>query len=798
MFKLQVYMYLMKVTERIWLLSICLLFTGFSLLAQSQKSTSTSVNQLSDDQVLEFYKKAQASGLSEMQIEQAALERGYTLSDIARMRQRISEVQNKKILTDKRDLSDSTTKVNGRKQLGDLSKREVLKKKNEEEDTLKKVKPKKLEIFGSKLFQSTDLTFEPNLRIATPKNYQLGPDDELVIDIFGNASDSYRLKVSPEGTVKVLNLAPVYVSGLTIEEAKERLVSRLRQAYSGLNSGGGTYAVVNLGNIRSIRVSIIGEVVKPGSYTVSSLATAFNALYLCGGPDSMGTYRNIRVLRNNKVVRTIDLYQFLLTGEQADNILLQDQDIIQVPFFTNRIELDGEIKRPAIYEIKENESLEQLLQFSGGFTSMAYRAYVTGRRPTDREIEVLNIPQSDLKNFKLQNGDRIEVGKILLDRYQNRVQIQGAVFRPGDYALTPETKTFGQLLKKADGLKENAFRNRAVIFREKENGEPQVVSVDINKVLKGEIPDIELQRQDSIVIKTIKELREEAFVTLLGEANSEGDAPYAEGMTVADLVLIGGGFTEGAIGSRIEIARRVKELNSDRVYKVEIIRLDIDPKLNLSPEDSKFKLQPFDIVYIRKAPNYEEQRSVHVMGEVNYPGTYAIVNTDEKISNLLERTGGIKATGYLPGALFQRKGARIGIDIAQIMNNPSVEGNITLEDGDTLIVPKRSEIVSIGGAVLNPSSINFTKGYDFRDYLSQAGGYQELAQRGRGFITYANGFTQRTRRFLFFRIYPKVEPGSTIYVPFQPVDNKKSDITAPVILSFTSTLIIALATILRN
>ncbi|MBB3836878.1 protein involved in polysaccharide export with SLBB domain [Runella defluvii] len=791
-------MYLMKVTERIWLLSICLLFTGFSLLAQSQKSTSTSVNQLSDEQVLEFYKKAQASGLSEMQIEQAALERGYTLSDIARMRQRISEVQNKKTLTDKRDLSDSTTKVNGRKQLGDLSKREVLKKKKEDEDTLKQVKSKKLEIFGSKLFQSTDLTFEPNLRIATPKNYQLGPDDELVIDIFGNASDSYRLKVSPEGTVKVLNLAPVYVSGLTIEEAKERLVSRLRQAYSGLNSGGGTYAVVNLGNIRSIRVSIIGEVVKPGSYTVSSLATAFNALYLCGGPDSMGTYRNIRVLRNNKVVRTIDLYQFLLTGEQADNILLQDQDIIQVPFFTNRIELDGEIKRPAIYEIKENESLEQLLQFSGGFTSMAYRAYVTGRRPTDREIEVLNIPQGELKNFKLQNGDRIEVGKILLDRYQNRVQIQGAVFRPGDYALTPETKTFGQLLKKADGLKENAFRNRAVIFREKENGEPQVVSVDINKILKGEIPDIELHRQDSIVIKTIKELREEAFVTLLGEANSEGDAPYAEGMTVADLVLIGGGFTEGAIGSRIEIARRVKELNSDRVYKVEIIRLDIDPKLNLSPEDSKFKLQPFDIVYIRKAPNYEEQRSVHVMGEVNYPGTYAIVNTDEKISNLLERTGGIKVTGYLPGALFQRKGARIGIDIAQIMNNPSVEGNITLEDGDTLIVPKRSEIVSIGGAVLNPSSINFTKGYDFRDYLSQAGGYQELAQRGRGFITYANGFTQRTRRFLFFRIYPKVEPGSTIYVPFQPVDNKRSDITAPVILSFTSTLIIALATILRN
>jgi polysaccharide export outer membrane protein len=792
-------MRLFKVIGGSYLLFLFLLFTGLIVQAQSQKSTPSQVNQLSDEQVLEFFKRAQASGMSEMQIEQAALARGYSLSDIARMRQRIAEVQNKKTLTNKNDPSDTTTIVNqnGRKQIGELSKREFLKKRKELEDSLK-TKVKKLEIFGSKLFQSTDLTFEPNLRIATPKNYQLGPDDELIVDIFGNASDSYRLKVSPEGTVKVLNLSPIYVSGLTIDEAKERLVSRLRQAYAGLNSGGGTYAVVNLGNIRSIKVSIIGEVTKPGSYTISSLATAFNALYLCGGPDSNGTYRNIRILRNNKLIRTIDLYQFLLSGEQSDNILLQDQDIIQVPFYTNRLELDGDIKRPAIYELKENETLEQLLLFAGGFTSTSYKAYLTGRRASDRDIQILNVPLTDIKTFKVQNGDRFEVGQILLDRYQNRVQIQGAVFRPGDYALTEDAKTFSQILKKADGLKENAFRNRAIIFREKENGEPQVVSVDINKILKGESPDIELQRQDSIVVKTIKELREEAFVTLIGEVNSERDAPFAENMTVADLILIGGGFTEGAIGSRIEIARRVKEFNSDKDYKVEIIQLNIDLKLSLSPEDSKFKLLPFDIVYVRKAPNYEIQRSVYVMGEVNYPGAYAVVNSDEKISNLLERTGGIKSTGYLPGTVFQRKGERIGIDIAQIMNNPSVEGNITLEDGDTLIIPKRSEIVSIGGAVLNPSSINFTKGYNFQAYLSQAGGYDERAQRGRAFITYANGFTQRTRKFLFFKFYPKVEPGSNIYVPFKPINNSRSDITGPVILSFASTLIIALATILRN
>ncbi len=391
-------MHLSKVVGRFYLLSFFLLSIGLNAQAQSQKSTPNSVNQLSDAQVMDFFRRAQASGMSEMQIEQAALARGYTLSDIARMRQRISEMQNKKTSTDKNNSSDTLTPQNGRKQIGELSNRELLKRRKEIEDSLK-TKVKKLEIYGSKLFQNQELTFEPNLRIATPKNYQLGPDDELVIDIFGNASDSYRLKVSPEGTVKLLNLSPIFVSGLTIEEAKDRIVSRLRQAYAGLNSGGGTYAVVNLGNIRSIKVNIIGEVKIPGSYTVSSLATAFNALYLCGGPDSNGTYRNIRILRNNKLVRTIDLYQFLLTGEQSDNIVLQDQDIIQVPFYTYRLELDGEVKRPAIYELKENETLEQLLQFAGGFSSTAYKAYLTGRRATTVKFRYLIFRLKNLKRL---------------------------------------------------------------------------------------------------------------------------------------------------------------------------------------------------------------------------------------------------------------------------------------------------------------------------------------------------------------------------------------------------------------
>jgi polysaccharide biosynthesis/export protein len=770
----------------------------FALTTQAQKTSS--VNQLSDDQVLEFYKRAQASGMSEMQIEQAALSRGYTLSDIARMRQRFSELKNKKNQSDSEKETETDTVITtNRKQIGKLSQREILDRNKQIEDSLKN-KRKKLEIFGSKLFQNPNITFEPNLRIATPKNYQLGPDDELIVDIFGNASDSHKLKVSPEGTVKVLNLAPVFVSGLTIEEAKEKIVSRLRQAYSGLNAGGGSYATVNLGNIRSINITVIGKATKPGNYTVSSLATVFNALYLCGGPDSTGSYRTIRVLRNNKVIRTLDLYKFLLGGEQTDNVLLQDQDVIHIPFYTTRIELDGEVKQPAIYETKESESFEQLLGFAGGFSSLAYKAYITTRRTTDREIQVLNISQNDFKSFIPQNGDRYEVGKIL-DRYANRVQIQGAVFRPGDYALTPEIRTLSQVIARADGVKEDAFTKRVLIHRRKENLEPEVVSVDLNQIIQGTIDDIVLKRQDSIVVKSVGELHKEYFVSIFGQINiPDNKYLYSENLTVSDLIVQAGGFAEGGIPERIEIARRINQGNVKDVpdnYNIQIISLAVDSLLGLNPTDAQFKLKPFDIVYVRKSPRYEVQKNVAITGEVNYTGTYAIANNTERINNIIERAGGIKSSAYLEGAHLLRQGEKVAIDIRQIIEDPSIEGNLTLVDGDSLFIPKRSELVRIFGAVLNPSMVNYSKSFRYQDYLSQAGGYESRAIKRKVYVSNANGYTQRTRQFLFFRIYPKISPGATIYVPSKPIDTTKSDITGPVLLSFTSTLIIALITLLR-
>ncbi|WP_428658508.1 SLBB domain-containing protein [Runella sp.] len=748
------------------------------------------MDQLSDSQVKAFYERAKASGMSEMQIEQAALAQGFTLSDISLMRKRISDMQTNGNKQDS-DTSDSI-KV-GRQQIGKLSKRAI------EKDSIKPPKKEPLKIFGSDLFNTEGLTFEPSLRIATPKNYQLGPDDELLVEIYGDAKGSYRLKVSPEGTVKVLNLAPIYVSGLSIEDARDKIVSRLKQSYSGLNSSG-SFASINLGSIRSIKVMVTGEVVKPGVYTVSSLATAFNALYLCGGPNKNGSFRTINVIRNNKIVRTIDIYDFLLRANQADNIILQDQDIIQVPFYITRVELDGEIKRPAIYELKKGETLQQLVELGGGFNEQAYQSSITLRRNTEKARKVVTVRKNEFLTFLPQSGDAIVVGKIL-SRFDNRVQINGAVFRPGEYALGDNLKTLKDLVNQSEGVREDAFLNRVLIHREKPNREPEVIAVALGKVLNNELPDIELKAQDSVIVASIKELRQEYFVTIVGEINNPSDFAYADGMTVSDLITQAGGLTEGAIDSRIEIARRIKDSNladvSDNVT-IQILTLKINRDLSLSAGDQQLQLQPFDIVYIRKSTRYDKQRSVVIMGEVNYPGTYAIQNNSERITQLLERAGGPKLNGYLPNAIFRRAGERIALDIQQVVANPSLESNIILEEGDTIYIPERSELVRIEGAVLNPSIVNFSKGFSYSDYLSQAGGYGDRARKSQVYITYANGYTERTRKFLFFNIRPKVQPGSVITVPYKPKDDRRSDLTGPVIMSFFGTVVIALATLLRN
>jgi len=794
--------------------SICLIFAVLALfaagspaLAQAQQSGTSRVDQLSDDQVMEFYRRAQASGLSEAQVEQAAMSQGYTLTDIAKMRKRMNDLRSGSGSGRQRNQAFADT-ANGRTLPRGLSRRIM----DSLPLTVQRDTSKKLKVFGASLFENADLSFEPNLRIATPRNYVVGPDDEISLDISGAASDSFRLKVSPEGTVKPPNIPPIFVSGLTFEQAEQRIIARLRQAgYQGLNSpGSGTYANMSLSNIRSIRVTLVGEVVRPGTYTISSLGSAFNALYLAGGPNpETGSFRKISIIRGNRAIRTIDLYDFILRADQRDNIILKDQDVIRVADYETRVELSGQVRRPAIFELLPGETLKTVLGFAGGFGEEAYRASITLRRNTDRERQIASITQEQLGSFVPQSGDKYFVGKIL-DRYENRIQIAGAVMRPGDYALTPGLETVKQLIIRAEGLRKDAFTNRATISRERPDMDLENLSFDLGKLMRGEIADIPLQRQDSLTVLSIQDLREPYYVTIEGAVNKPDTIDFVNNMSVADLIVQAGGFQEGAKPNLVEVARRIRQDSAGvRINTLQTFRFSLDRGLYMTRLETRpsaapdsadaFRLQPFDIVYVRSSPNYEAQRQVYVFGEVMFPGNYAITSREERISDAIRRAGGLRPSAYMSGAQFSREGQLIGNNMQRILEDPSAEENLLLNDNDTLFVPRRSEIVSIEGAVLNPSLISYKTGYDFDDYISEGGGFTENARKNKAYIIYQNGRKDRTHRFLFFTSRPKVEPGSSIVVPFKPIDKAGlSPVERIGILSLIGTLAATAASVIVN
>jgi protein involved in polysaccharide export with SLBB domain len=776
------------------------LLTGsYQAIAQRPRSR---VDQLSDEDVQNFYRKAQASGLSEAQIEQAAMSQGYTLDDIAKMRKRMAQIRTLTSLPQNQLPPES---FKGRTLPTDLSGRIIdslpLSTTAVVVDTSRKLK-----VFGASLFANAKLSFEPNLRIATPRNYVVGPDDEIRIDISGASTGEFQLKVSPDGTVKVPDLAPIFVSGLTIEQAEQRIISRLRQGgYQGLGlKGSGTTANASLTNIRSIRVTLVGEVVRPGTYTISSLGTVFNALYLAGGPNpETGSFRKIQVVRGNRVVRTVDLYDFILRADQSDNIMLRDQDVIRVADYDTRVELTGQVRRPAIFEVLPGETLKTLLSFAGGFADDAYRASITLRRNTSRERRIVTITEEQIAGFVPQRGDKYEVGKIL-DRYENRVQIAGAVMRPGDYSLEPGLETVRQLINRAEGLQKDAFMNRASITRERPDMDRENLSFDLGKLMRGDIPDISLLRQDSLTILSIRDLREEYYVRVEGAVNKPDTIPFIANMSVPDLIARAGGFQEGAKPTLIEVARRIRQDSAGvRTTMLEIFRFSVDRNLQINPMETtqgnapEFRLQPFDIVYVRTSANYEPQRQVMVYGEIMQPGIYAIANRQERITDIIQRAGGLKPGAYMAGAQFRRGGQLIGNDLRNVLDDPGVEENLLLQDGDTLLIPRRSEIVTVQGGVLNPSSVSYKADYKFEDYISEAGGFTDNARKSKAYVNYPNGKKDRTHKFLFFTARPHIEPGSTLVVPFKPIDSARLSPAERIgILSLLATVSIALVNIL--
>lgn len=818
------------------------------------------VDNLSDQQLRQMYQQLQSRGISINQAVQMAVARGMPQNQASRLAQRLQRVSTSvaggarsglagqgRLRTQPIDTSnfgmpglfpgDTTGFMPGMFASPAMLKYQV------RQDSIQLAKRKLRDrIFGYSLFSVSDQSFQPALNIPTPINYQLGPGDEVIIDIWGAAEMTYQLVVSPDGMINIQNLGPIHVSGLTIKEVNERLYERLGEIYSGLNppneSNKDTYMQVTLGQVRSIDVTVLGEVRMPGTYTISSLSTVFNALIAAGGPSTTGSFRKINVLRGDSVATSFDLYDLLVASDQSDNIRLRSQDIVQVQPYINRVEITGEIKRPGIYELKKKETLADLIQYAGDFTDKAYtdRIKVIGNTPKQKRITDVNKGRFD--NFILSNGDSVHVGKIL-DRFVNKVEIRGAVYRPGEYALN-DTTTLYSLIQRADGLMGDAFMNRGIIYRTRDNYTIESISFNVRELMDNPVEhNIKLLKNDIVKISSIFELRENFTIGINGPILQPGQYEFVYDMTLEDLIYQAGGFRQEADPHRIEVARRIRDISdSTRVPPsngtsskiANIYTFKVSENLTLSKRGSKFKLQPFDEVYIRELPNYEQQKEIHVVGEVKYPGKYSLSSRDDRISDLIKRAGGITSEAYTQGAtLFRQQEfiqqraqqtqaniegqndeeeneqnlqnqrlAQVGINLPRVLNNPGSKYDLYLEEGDSLFVPKQLQTVTVKGGVFYPTTIRFEGDRSFQDYITAAGGYTELAKKKSAYIIYPNGDVDRAKSFLFFKNFPDVAPGATIVVPEKDQLTRLSpQERISIYSSITSTAVLIVTTIIQ-
>ena len=627
---------------------LCLIFFLFlgSVLGQSLSNLNTlKVDNLSDAQIEQLIKRAEASGMTTSQLETMAREQGLSPIEANKLRQRIMELQN------------SATSQNGLagSQLGRGTGGQT---QNDLFDSLRTsdpyydLTPYQKKIFGFKLFHNRDLDFNPSLNIPTPQGYIVGSGDQLLIDVYGASQQSFDVTVTPEGRILIPNVGPIQVGGSSIEATTSRLKTSLGRIYSGLlGSNPNTFLQVRLGNIRSIKVSMVGELSRPGTYTLPSFASVFNGLFAAGGPNENGSFRNIQVYRDSRLVATVDIYEFVSKGNSQSNITLQDNDVVIVPPVQARVEIIGPVRREGLFEVKPNETLSDLYIYTGGFTSEAYQDRLTIRRIENNERKVIDVPQADFDTFNPKDGDEILIGEAL-DRFINRVQITGAVQRPGEYALE-NGSSVKNIIEKAQGLKPEAFTNRATLYRTSEDLTLAATTLDLQGILEGTLEDVELKNEDLLFIPSKYDIQEETYVKISGEVNVPGTFPYASSMTVGDLILQAGGLLQSASNSSIEIARRVRDASSGKM--AELFTLTIDPELKLSEEEQNRPLMPFDHVFIRRSPGFEREQLIKVEGEVNYPGEFAIASANERISDVVKRAGGLNQFAYPKGASLVRR-----------------------------------------------------------------------------------------------------------------------------------------------
>lgn len=784
--------------------------------------------QMSDDQVIQYVKEANKSGKSQKQITTELLRRGVTKEQVSRIQQKYSEsntVSNKsnempsqlrqRTLVDDGGGQRRTTDYS---EVGMLDETVGGRVDNRADNTA--TTDNASQIFGHDVFTNRNLTFEPSINLATPVDYRLGPGDEVIIDVWGASENTIRQSISPEGTIQVSGLGPVQLSGMTVKDANAYLQREFSKIYSGISGSEPTSQIkLTLGDIRTIQINIMGEVAVPGTYTLSSFSSVFHALYRAGGVNKIGSLRSIKVVRNGKTIADLDVYDYLMKGKMKDDIRLQEGDVIIVNPYESLVRIAGKVKRPMFYEMKPTETVATILNYAGGFTGDAYKKAVRIIRKSGREHQVYNVDEMDYSVFRLDDGDSISVDAVL-KRFENRVEIRGAVYRSGLYELSGTVNTVKQLIKKAEGLRGDAFLNRALLDRENEDLSHEVIAVDLGGLLKGTVADIPLQKNDILYIPSIHDLKEEETISIHGEVASPGTFLFSKNMTIEDLLVQSGGLLEAAATTKVDITRRIKDPKSTSFSSVlgKTYSFDIKDGLVVGGEGD-FHLEPFDEVYVRKSPAYRKQQNVVVAGEVLFGGNYALVKKNERLSDLISKAGGITPDAYVKGARLIRKMTEeeqrrqadavrmarmgegkdsisveklnisdtytVGINLEKAISNPGSDFDLVLREGDVLFIPEYINTVKISGAVLYPNTVLYKRGESLRYYINQAGGYGNLAKKKKVYVVYMNGTVSRLKS----RDKKAIEPGCEIIVPSK--EEKKRMSTAEILGMGSTTASIA-------
>ena len=826
---------------------------NFSSYSQSFDDLSNvNFSELNDSQIDLLLRRAGSQGYNQFDLLKMARAQGFTQADIENLDKRFKSAQTIARVAESASAPLEETRL--RKQW--LENIEIFRENDSD-------------VFGYNVFTGTSfLSFQSNLNLPTPMDYILGAGDKMFIDVYGESESYFQAEISPEGYAILENIGPVNLNGLTLEKAKLRLTSRFKKVYPGIQAKK-TFLNISVGIPRAIRINIAGEVNLPGTYNFSAFNTLYNALYVAGGITENATLRDIKLFRNNKLISTVDVYKFLTKGDGSSNVRLENNDLILVNTYSNRISIDGAVKSPGKFEMKDEETLLDLLNYAGGLSENAFKKSIKLTRIIDGQLKVVDINSDQFDFFKPMDGDKYMIEKII-EKYNNRVIVNGAVFRAGTFSLE-DGMTIKNLIDKAEGLKTDVFFDKAYITRTNEDYSTSTIALNLKDELKT--PTFILKEEDVLNILSINDLSEENYIEISGQVNNPGIFPFSKNITLSDLILLAGGFKENATSNRIEINRRLSSNESNENNISEILTFDLNKNLN----NSSIIIEPFDQIIVRKNPNFYTQQYARVEGEVMYPGKYAISSKNERISDLINRSGGFKNMAYLKGATLIRltefaelqsdlnkkikslndlknkvsskegalteselllieridedlknidsnknenqilssyakserineilkknsvdgdipisKSEAIGIDLTSIVNSPRSKSDLLLKEGDVIIVPKKLETVRLRGELLYPTTVRFVSNKSLKYYINSSGGFDNKAKRSGTYIVYANGDVARTKKFLFFNIYPKAEPGSEVIVPKKSI---KNPIAANQLLNFTTglaTLILAI------